>query len=354
MLHRSTGLTYTQTDKSQIGYTLMAPFASKLAFLVNPQGEVVHRWTGSHSVTHACYLLENGNLWINELSDAPKGVPLTTSGLIRERDSSGHIVWEHHDPWQHHDARRLPHGGAIYIAYKEPDIGTASAFSGGVPDSEPDGGMFGECIKEIDAEGQLLKEWSTNLLPENFRRLHRNANRWSAGHLNTIQPLANGTVLACSKTLNLTFLLQWQTGELLWHYQSDMLGGPHDAQMLENGNVLIFANGLYAADLHHSQVWEIDPNTNEIVWRFHQRDNPMQFYSPHIGGCQRLPGGNTLICEGSHGCVFEVSKDGDIVWEYVNPECGFHEFFGHANWLFRARSYPLGAPELQGIPTLAD
>lgn len=352
MLHRTTGLRFVDREQSQIGYTLIAPFASSHAFLINPDGEVVHRWTGTHSVTHACYLLENGHLWVNELSDTPKGVPLTTSGLIRERDSHGDIVWEHHDPWQHHDARRLPSGGCLYIAYLPPDDAVCAKFSGGAPGSEPEQGMFGECIREIDENGQLVWQWSTELLPAKLRRLHRNANRWSAGHLNTLQPLADGTLLVCSKSLNLTFLLQRGTGELLWHFQSDDLGGPHDAQKLDNGHILIFANGLYASDLHHSQVWEIDPQTNEVVWRFIQKNNPMQFYSPHIGGCQRLPGGNTLICEGAQGCIFEVTPSGEIVWDYVNPDCGYHENFGHANWLFRARSYAEDSKQLSKIANL--
>ena len=29
--------------------------------------------------------------------------------------------------------------------------------------------------------------------------------------------------------------------------------------------------------------------------------------------------GNTLICEGSNGRIFEVTPAGEIVWEYVNP-----------------------------------
>ncbi len=140
-----------------------------------------------------------------------------------------------------------------------------------------------------------------------------------------------------------------KTGEIVWHYQNDEMGGQHDAQMLENGNILIFANGAYASDLHHSQVWEIDPGTNEIVWRYRSKDNPQRFFSPHVGGCQRLASGNTLICEGAKGCVFEVTPDGDVVWEYVCPYFNEVPGFGKLNWLFRARHYPPGSPELKGL-----
>ena len=43
------------------------------------------------------------------------------------------------------------------------------------------------------------------------------------------------------------------------------------------------------------------------------------FFATIISGMQRLPNGNTLIDEGTEGRFFEVTPDGRIVWEYVNP-----------------------------------
>ena len=37
---------------------------------------------------------------------------------------------------------------------------------------------------------------------------------------------------------------------------------------------------------------------------------------------QRLPNGNTLINEGWFGRFFEVTPEGSVVWEYVNPYFG--------------------------------
>ena len=53
---------------------------------------------------------------------------------------------------------------------------------------------------------------------------------------------------------------------------------------------------------------------------------------------QPLPNGNTLINEGWFGHFFEVTRAGEVVWEYVNPY-----FTGqpHAllNMVFRAYRY---------------
>jgi hypothetical protein len=46
---------------------------------------------------------------------------------------------------------------------------------------------------------------------------------------------------------------------------------------------------------------------------------PAGFYSAEISGAQRLPNGNTLICEGAKGNLFEVTTTGQMGWRYVYP-----------------------------------
>jgi YD repeat-containing protein len=43
------------------------------------------------------------------------------------------------------------------------------------------------------------------------------------------------------------------------------------------------------------------------------------FYTPQVGSAQRLPNGNTLICEGTMGRFFEIGPDSQLVWTYINP-----------------------------------
>ena len=49
---------------------------------------------------------------------------------------------------------------------------------------------------------------------------------------------------------------------------------------------------------------------------------PTDFFAEAISGCQRLPNGNTLICDGTSGVLFEVTPSGEKVWEYVCPVSG--------------------------------
>jgi hypothetical protein len=68
-------------------------------------------------------------------------------------------------------------------------------------------------------------------------------------------------------------------------------------------------------------VLEINPVTLELVWSY---SNP-RFFSTNISSAQRLPNGNTLVTAGAGGRMFEVTKEGAIVWEYMYP------LFGGAN-----------------------
>ncbi|MFQ6031114.1 MAG: hypothetical protein ACE5Q6_26930, partial [Dehalococcoidia bacterium] len=92
----------------------------------------------------------------------------------------------------------------------------------------------------------------------------------------------------------------------------------HHPTYLDNGRVLLFDNGAHRRGVNHSRVLEMEPETNEIAWEYHG-DPIISFYSYNISGAERQPNGNTLICEGAPGRIFEVTPQGQIVWEYINP-----------------------------------
>lgn len=97
------------------------------------------------------------------------------------------------------------------------------------------------------------------------------------------------------------------------------------------GNILLFNNGNGRPDENYSSVEEIIPPTSasggyrietgkpfgprKPVWSY-QSDPTSDFYSHFISGSQRLPNGNILICSGAWSRFFEVTPEGEIVWEY--------------------------------------
>jgi hypothetical protein len=68
--------------------------------------------------------------------------------------------------------------------------------------------------------------------------------------------------------------------------------------------------------------------------------------SLHISGAERLANGNTLICEGESGRLLEVTREGNICWEWISPFV--YDFKGsQAAQIFRAHRYAGGSPELK-------
>jgi hypothetical protein len=85
--------------------------------------------------------------------------------------------------------------------------------------------------------------------------------------------------------------------------------------MLENGNILIFDNGV---ERESSRVIELNPISLEIEWEYGTHAGE-QFYSYSKGSAQRLPNGNTLICDSDNGRALEVTREGETVWEWYGP-----------------------------------
>lgn len=118
-----------------------------------------------------------------------------------------------------------------------------------------------------------------------------------------------------------------------------LLFAQHDAHWVESGlsgagNILIFNNGLGRPSGSFSSVDEIMPPVDgngsyslvsgsaylpvAQTW-IYSSDVPADFNSPRYGGSQRLPNGNTLVCNSDKGEFLEVTPTKEIVWKYINP-----------------------------------
>ena len=122
-----------------------------------------------------------------------------------------------------------------------------------------------------------------------------------------------GSVLLSFRELNRIVILDPDLGRILWEWGNGELEGQHHATLLEDGNIMVFDNGVRRK---RSRVLEIDPKTRKIVWSY-TADN---LYTRLRGAAQKLPNGNVLITESDRGHVIEVTPKGDRVWEFWNPD----------------------------------
>lgn len=161
---------------------------------------------------------------------------------------------------------------------------------------------------------------------------------------------------------------RWLSGDIVWKTGPDYANGKenrigqiigqHTAHMIPKGlpgegNILVYDNGGLAGYgsllpglppfwpvtfRSYSRVVEFDPITYDKVWEYtnetdrRSEGGDRRFFSWFISSVQRLENGNTLITEGNDGRVFEVTPEGEIVWEYYEP-------FG-VGFVYRAYRYP--------------
>ncbi|HIG99592.1 MAG TPA: hypothetical protein HA258_03320, partial [Thermoplasmata archaeon] len=141
----------------------------------------------------------------------------------------------------------------------------------------------------------------------------------------------------------------------------------HDATWIDDscpgaGNILVFNNGDNRPTGVYSSVDELIPPVNEngqyyrepgspfgpsnLIWSY-TADPPESFYSGVFSGAQRLPDGNTLICDGVDGRFFEVTPEGTLIWQYSNPYPG-----PNMNGVFKIIYIPPEEPPEPDIPDL--
>jgi hypothetical protein len=298
--------------------------------------------------------LPNGNLLAAiRTPDEAKGLP-AKGGHLMELDWNSNIVWEHVDHLQHHDFRRLRNGNTIYAAWELLDPELQKRVPGGLPGQEHPDGIYGDVIKEVNPGGNLVWEWhATTDMDMNRFPLNPVVGRKEYAHANTVAECANGDIIVNWRYNHAMVRIDKKTKEIVWFLNKLEYGQHHDVQELANGNILFFANGadvyLYGPEAG-SKVVEVDPRQdNKEVWTY-VGDPRRSFFSWFISGCQRLPGGNTLICEGLWGRLFEVTPAGEIVWEYVSPYMVEydHPAYKKTNVTFRCYRYAADGPEIAG------
>ena len=265
--------------------------------------------------------------------------------VLAEMDWDGNVLWVY-DPTStpydiHHDFERLADGRTVVITHR---VRSAPGVTSG--------NIWDDVIHTVSPEGVKLDEWSAyahffelGLSSETVSTIAALPAQGTKDifHMNSIQSLPPnrheatdprfeaGNILVSVRSLNRVFVYDDATGQVVWINPVPTIG-QHHARLIPGhlpgaGNILVFDNGGKAGYPTrcrlYSRVLEIDPVLGKIVWKYDTQDAPPNsalrrtFFSNRISGAQRLPNGNTLICQGDWGRLFEVEPDGTIVWEFM-------------------------------------
>lgn len=275
---------------------------------------------------------------------------------------------------QHHDVEYLPNGNLLLVVWEYKTEAEALA-AGRRQVLLPDGELWPDSIVEIEPQGTeggaVVWQWRVwdHLIQDadaakpnygdpaaNPGRIDLNHTQGAVGadwtHINSVDYNEElDQILVSVRGFSEIWIIDHaastaeaagEAGDLLYRWGNPAAHGAsgdqqlfvqHDAEWIPQGypgedHILIFNNGQGRPEGNYSSVVEIEPplqtdgsyamtgdawGPSAPTWEY---SDPANFYADHISGAQRLPDGNTLICEGVTGRVFEVDTSGETVWEY--------------------------------------
>jgi outer membrane protein assembly factor BamB len=284
------------------GYNLVI-YNDRTPVLMDMNGTVVHAWEGVQAVDRA-RLLPSGDLAV-----------IVLRGPFAVYDWRGEPKWSF-DPrgkkqFLHHDFVRLRNGNWLLLV-RDHDAAV-------------------DILLEVDSEGREVWQWDprdfiAEDLPrslEGYDQTHVNSveeipsNRWfDAGH----EAFRPGNILISARNLNALYVIAKSTGEIVWRYEEG-LDYQHEARMVPagfpgEGNIVFFNNGYHnLAAYRRSSIVEVDPIERRVVWRY----SADRFFTSVEGIHQILENGNLLVTSTHSGRVFELTREGRIVWQWAPP-----------------------------------
>jgi hypothetical protein len=341
---REETVTGTEAALSTRRYFLFNNRRPASAHLIDQTGRLVNSWSrpGDRHWSNV-ELLPNGDLLV-------PGTRTRADGTLQQ--SLSRYSWDSRELWSraigsHHDVEVTPRG----------DIAVLIDHTRIIREVHPEIPVKDTSIAILDSDGIKQEEHSFYVMlsansdvfqfqPVAVSRSKRGHDEIDLLHANSLEffressqaktdPLyALGRVLVSIRHQDTIAIFDLAQGKVVWSWGQGQISGPHDATLLDNGNILLFDNGLAR---NWSRVVELDPHTRQIVWEYRAKP-PESFYTQSRGSSQRLPDGNTLIANSDNGRAFIVTPAGEVVWQFLNPTAGPD---GHRATIVRIKQYPV-------------
>lgn len=375
------GLPLAVSGQAYQGYTLFGPNNGTATYLVDMTNATVHSWSASRPGGYSVYLLEDGSIIRSAVSTSTYLNAGGAEGLVQRYSSTNSLLWQYQYSTStyrsHHDIEPMPNGNVLLIAW---EVKTAAqAVQAGLDHSaeiwpdhivevQPVGSTGGTIVWEWHAWNHMVQDY--NPAKDNYGVVANHPelldiNTYDGGgmgggdwmHINAVSyDAALDQIVISSHTLDEMYVIDHSTttaqaaghtggnsgmgGDILYRWGNPSnydTSGSHYFDVVHcstwvpsglpgAGNILAFNNREGQGT---SIVVEIAPpylNTYNYsrtagaafgpaapTWSY----TASGFYSNHLGGCQRLPNGNTLIVESTSGTMFEVDSSGNVEWSYA-------------------------------------
>lgn len=381
------------TEETQ-SYTLFTPIGSTETYLIDEQGDTVHTWQSNYRPALSVYLLESGELLrtgiLTNKPDTFSEMVGGMGGIIEILDSDSNTVWTTtlatDNYFSHHDIEELPNGNILAVVWEAKTAAEALALG---RDTVTDNTLWAGAVYEICrasdekscTDGEIVWQWSVwdHIVQDDYSSISdtyvENINDhpdkidlnyytgtgsdWT--HINSVDYNAEtDQILVSVRAFSEYWIIDHsdatqgivtRVGNPSAYGGSgeQLLFSQHDAQWIEEtspgaGNITVFNNGSDRSDGDYSSVDEFchlgsDCTPGELVSSYSEGASG-DFYEDHISGAQRLESGNTLVCAGISGYLFEFNASHEIVWEFNYDSNIFRatrylsDYAGFSGWEF--------------------
>ncbi len=325
-------------NKVMPGVTLITSYWAETGWrtgirLINIEGKVLHHWDVNISEIwpespHEDYVKNTKNTNGNYIHGAhmyPNGdvvFSVEYLGLVR-MNFAGDVIWKL--PYRTHHSIFQDEEGYLWVSgakWVESGSDRIKHFPGlKVPYTE-------ETLLKVSPEGEIHGEISLleSLYKSDYQHLLRGYRQTKGDllHLNDIEMLGSdladqfpmfdsGDLVVSLRNVSLVAVLN-QAGSIKW-LAPGIFTRQHDPDFEEDGWISVFDNReLY---LGGSKITKINPASGEIK-TIYPTDHKQEFFTATAGKHQLLGNGNRLITEARAGRVFEVTPEGETVWEWIH------------------------------------
>jgi len=331
-----------EKDSAYEGLNLVTSMASNNQLsvrVIDMEGERIHEWDidwfniwlnpkhlteheipksrpGTH--IHGAVLMENGDLVFN----------FEHLGMVR-LNICGDVVWRL--PYRTHHSIYMDEHGSLWVSGQRNHDKSIPEF----PNYKPP--FIEYTIIEVSPKGEIIQEISVmDLLKENdlngllyMSTLHNDSTEVTGDtlHLNDVETFPSameegifeaGDIMISLRNIN-TILVFGQADKKLKFQSTGGFARQHDPDFIDGNTISVFDNNNIAPELYGPQsrilILSAMQNSSHI---FYSGSESHRFYTDIMGKHQWLPNGNLLITESRKGRAFEIDKNGEIVWEFLN------------------------------------
>ena len=317
---QTVGLIQHDAGSLDEGYVLFAPINSTTTYLIDKCGRQLKTWSSSYKAGQSAYLLGDGTLFRTANVNNTTFIAGGQGGRIEKIDWNGNVIWSYTvsdaTKCQHHDAKVMPNGNVLIIAWesktnteaiaqgRNPSLVLSTIWSEQIIEVQPVGSSSGNIVWEWHLWDHLAQDFDSTKL--NYKPIASNPQLLNLNyganvitsdwiHMNAIDYNPNlDQILLSSHNTNEIWIIDHSTttaqaashsggnsgkgGDILYRWGNPQaynngttadqkFFGQHNANWIESGlpfanQIMVFNNGLGRTGGNYSTVEIINPPVN--------------------------------------------------------------------------------------------